>query len=91
MGSDAASLALAVSGTLVDLQLERGVLLAQLAAERLTEARKANDQTVAATGKASPSSRMVPEQAWLCARSTWVHYIAHSSGIFSSMSRDGTG
>ena len=51
MGSDAASLALAVSGTLVDLQLERSLLLAQLAAERLIQARKANDQTVAATGK----------------------------------------
>ncbi|KAK9844951.1 hypothetical protein WJX74_009011 [Apatococcus lobatus] len=51
MGSDAASLALAVSGTLVDLQLERSWLLAQLAAERLIQARKANDQTVAATGK----------------------------------------
>ena len=33
-GSDAESLALAVSGTLVDLQLERGLLTAQAAAER---------------------------------------------------------
>ena len=56
MGSDAASLALAVSGTLVDLQMERGLLLAHLAAERLDQARRANDQAAAATGKVAALS-----------------------------------
>ncbi len=55
MGTDAESLALAVSGSFVDFQLERGVLMANMAAERLSQARKANDQTIASTGKVGHS------------------------------------